>query len=295
MSPTLVQIIVLAIVQGAAELLPVSSSAHVIVAEKLMRLDPASPEMMFLLIMLHAGTMGAVIAYFWKSWARSFFPNQAAGERAILRIAAATVATGVVGLPLKIFIERVVLRGRPGAAVEDLASNLPLLAACLAAAGAVIVAAGLRTRSRGGESGGPRPEGAKVPAGAALVIGAVQGLCLPFRGLSRSGATISTGMLLGVPRRLSEEFSFALGVVITPPIMAFEFLRFYRFRAAANAAVSVGALVTPGLVGMLFSFLAGLVALRWLSRWLEGGRWHYFGFYCFAAAAGVCILAAIGY
>jgi undecaprenyl-diphosphatase len=295
MSPTLVQIIVLAVVQGAAELLPVSSSAHVIVAEKLMRLDPASPEMMFLLIMLHAGTMGAVIAYFWKSWGRSFFPNPAAAGRAILRIAAATAMTGVVGLPLKIFIERVVLRGRPGAAVEDLASNLPLLAACLAVAGVVIVAAGLRSRSKAGESGRPEAEGATLPAGPALIIGAVQGLCVPLRGLSRSGATISAGMLLGSPKRACEEFSFALGVVITPPIMAREFLRFYRFRAAANAAVRVGALVTPGLVGMLFSFLAGLLALRWLSRWLEGGRWHYFGFYCFAAAAGVCVLAAMGY
>jgi len=295
MSPTLAQIIVLAVVQGAAELLPVSSSAHVIVAEKLMRLDPASPEMMFLMIMLHAGTMVAVIAYFWKSWGRSFFPNPAAAGRAVLRIAAATAATAVVALALKLLIERVVMRGHPGWEIEDLASNLPLLAACLAVAGAVIVVAGLHSRSGGGDASPPASQEAGVAAGPAIAVGLVQGICLPFRGLSRSGATISAGTLLGVPRRLSEEFSFALGVVITPPIIAREFLRFYRFRAAANTAVHVGALVTPGLVGMLFSFLAGLLALRWLSRWLEGGRWHYFGFYCFAAAAGVCVLAAIGY
>ena len=61
----------LAIVQGIAELLPVSSSAHVIVAEKLMGLDPSSPEMTFLLAMLHTGTLFAVIVYFfWKSWKR---------------------------------------------------------------------------------------------------------------------------------------------------------------------------------------------------------------------------------
>jgi undecaprenyl-diphosphatase len=295
MSPTLVQIIVLAVVQGAAELLPVSSSAHVIVAEKLMRLDPASPEMLFLLIMLHAGTMGAVIVYFWKSWGRSFFSNRAAAGRAVLWIAAATAVTGVVGWPLKVLIERVVLRGRPGAAVEDLASNLPLLAACLVAAGVVIVAAGLRSRHEGDESGRPETQGDTLSAGPALVVGAVQGLCIPLRGLSRSGATISAGMLVGAPKRACEEFSFALGVVITPPIIAREFQRFYRFRAAGGAAVHVGSLVAPGLIGMAFSFVAGLVALRWLSGWLETGRWHYFGFYCFAAAAGVCILAAMGY
>ena len=62
---TLFQILILAIIQGAAELLPVSSSAHVIVAEKLLGLDPTRPEMTLLLVMLHTGTMFAVIVYFW--------------------------------------------------------------------------------------------------------------------------------------------------------------------------------------------------------------------------------------
>ena len=46
-------------------------------------------------------------------------------------------------------------------------------------------------------------------------------------------------------------------------------------------------LFVPGLVGMVFSFVAGLLALKWLSRWLEGGRWKFFGYYCLVAAAGV--------
>ena len=60
-------VVVLAVVQGVAELLPVSSSARVIVAEKLMGLDPTSPDMTLLLVTLHTGTMFAVIAYFWQS------------------------------------------------------------------------------------------------------------------------------------------------------------------------------------------------------------------------------------
>ena len=67
------QILILALIQGACELLPVSSSAHVIVAEKLMRLDPASPEMTMLLVMLHTGTMFAVIVYFWNALAARLF------------------------------------------------------------------------------------------------------------------------------------------------------------------------------------------------------------------------------
>ena len=71
--PTVLQILILALIQGACELLPVSSSAHVIAAEKLMDLDPSSPEMTMLLVMLHTGTMFAVIVYFWKGWRRDYF------------------------------------------------------------------------------------------------------------------------------------------------------------------------------------------------------------------------------
>ncbi len=162
MSPSLLQIAVLGIVQGATELLPVSSSAHVIAAEKIMRLDPSSPEMTFLLVMLHAGTMAAMIAYFWESWRRSFFSSAALFRDAAARVAVATAATLCVGGPLIIVIERVVLRARPGAEIEQLFSNLPLIAVSLAAAGALIVAAGLRARrdgaparAPGGGRGGP--------------------------------------------------------------------------------------------------------------------------------------------
>ena len=71
-------VLLLAIIQGLCELLPVSSSAHVIVAEKLLGLDPTSPQMTFLLVMLHTGTMFAVIVYFWKAWRRDYFSSPAA-------------------------------------------------------------------------------------------------------------------------------------------------------------------------------------------------------------------------
>ncbi len=61
-----------------------------------------------------------------------------------------------------------------------------------------------------------------------LSIGIVQGLCLPFRGFSRSGATISTGLSMGVARKTAEEFSFALAVVLTPAVIVKEALRVYH-------------------------------------------------------------------
>ncbi len=295
MSPTLFQIFVLGLVQGAAELLPVSSSAHVIAAEKLMRLDPSSPEMTFLLIMLHTGTMFAVVGYFWKSWRRSFFSSPAAFTNAAIRIALATLASAAVFLALNVLVKKFLLAGRPGAAIEDLFSNLYLIAAALVASGAVITVAGLRARSSGPESTSPGLDGRAVPLIPAAWIGAVQGVVLPFRGFSRSGATISFSMLIGLPKRVSEEFSFALAVVITPPVIVRELARLVKARASSAGAVHLGALAAPGLVGMVCSFVAGLAALRWLSGWLENGRWHLFGYYCFAAAAGICALARMGY
>src|ERR1700733_6440778 len=96
------QILILGLVQGAAELLPVSSSAHVIVAEKLMGIDPSSPEATFLLVMLHTGTMFAVIVYFWKSWMSHYFSDAARLGDTVKNIVAATVITAIIGLILQL-------------------------------------------------------------------------------------------------------------------------------------------------------------------------------------------------
>src|SRR5271156_3476254 len=119
------QILILGLVQGAAELLPVSSSAHVIVAEKLMGLDPSSPEMTFLLVMLHTGTRFAVIVYFWNSWLGHYFSDASHLGGAVKNIAAATVITVIVGLILQWIIEKIFLHGQPKAEVEDLFAYLP--------------------------------------------------------------------------------------------------------------------------------------------------------------------------
>ncbi|MBU6260955.1 MAG: undecaprenyl-diphosphate phosphatase [Burkholderiales bacterium] len=277
MSP--LQILILAIIQGAAELLPVSSSAHVIVAEKLMGLDPTAPAMTMLLVMLHTGTMFAVIVYFWSAWRRSYFASAARFKMNAVWIIVATAATGVVGLALIEVIKIVVGRGAPGFEIEHLFGNSKLMAVSLAVAGLLIIAA---SRMRVGD--------APLTIRRAAWIGAVQGLCLPFRGFSRSGATISTGMALGVARRRAEEFSFALAVVITPAVIVREGWRLYKAEAAAGQVGNLVQLMGPSLLGMVFSFLAGLLALRWLSSWLEQGRWHLFGAYCLVAAAFVAWL-----
>lgn len=276
---TLLKLLILAIIQGAAELLPVSSSAHVIVAEKLMGLDPTSPEMTLLLVMLHTGTMFAVITYFWTTWRVVYFRSASDSGHQTALLVLATAATGLVGLGLQSAIKHVLLRGQPDFEIELLFGNAKLMAGALTAAALLIL---LSSRLRDGTR--------NISKTTALLIGAVQGLCLPFRGFSRSGATISSGMLLGVSRRRAEEFSFALAVVLTPAVIVRETLRMLKASAVAMPNGGSGAFwptFGPGLLGMLLSFVSGLVALSLLSNWLDRGRWHFFGLYCLVAAAVV--------
>jgi undecaprenyl-diphosphatase len=101
-------------------------------------------------------------------------------------------------------------------------------------------------------------------------------------------------MLLGVAKSRAETFSFALAVVITPPVVVREVLRLLHDAHAGNAAeLRSVALLT--VFGAVVAFLAGLLALKWLSRWLEAGRWYLFGIYCLVAAVGVTLLHSAGY
>ena len=284
----LLKIIILAIVQGLAELLPVSSSAHVVVAEKLMGLDPSSPPMTLLLVMLHTGTMFAVIAYFWKQWKATYFRSTDAFKRIAIRLIWATVLTAIVGEVIIKVIEKTILKDVPHAQIEDLFNHLEWIAPALLAAGILILIAGLLQRSEHFD------DGREPSLSQSGLIGAVQGFCLPFRGFSRSGATISTGMLAGVARERAETFSFALAVILTPPVVIREALRL-RHAEHLSGGLNLASAMVPGLLGALFAFLAGLLALKWLSRWLEGGRWYLFGIYCLVASGVVFYLHHLGY
>lgn len=279
----LLHVFILAVIQGLAELLPVSSSAHVILAEKLMGFDPSAPNMTFLLVMLHTGTMFAVIVYFWHSWKKTYFSDWQSFKQRAWYVLLATAITGVLGLLLQSLIKHVFFGGASSFEIEHLFSNSKLMAAALAAAGILII---LSSRLDRGQQ-----DDIRLPS--AMIIGAVQALCLPFRGFSRSGATISTGLFLGISRQKAEEFSFALAVVLTPAVIVKELVRLLHAQHATTGAthLALGSLLLPSLFGMVFSFLTGLLALKWLSAWLEHGRWYLFGIYCLAFSGVVLTLA----
>ena len=280
------QIIILALIQGLAELLPVSSSAHVIVAEKLMGLKPSEPPQVLLLVMLHTGTMFAVIVYFWRAWKASIFASRAVFKQQAVRLAVATALTAAVAWPLKVGIEKGMEKfgwltkdasGKvPKAEIELLFNHLGLIAGALAAVGILILIAGLIERRAA--------RNRQIGLREAAWMGAVQGLCLPFRGFSRSGATISVGLLLGALKPRVEEFSFALAVILTPAVIGREVLRLIQDHLEKGFAVTWGDFA-PSLLGMCLAFLAGLLApavafplaggrpLVSLRRLLPAGRW----------------------
>src|SRR6201994_1047892 len=279
---SILHVIILAIVQGLAELLPVSSSAHVVVTEKLLGLDPSGPEMKLLLVPLHTGTMFAVIAFFWRQWKRTYFVSADAFKRFVVRAIWATALTAVIGYPIIHVIEhhqRAQILATAASSttvacsygkgdVEALFSRLDFVAPALLAAGLLILWAGMKERDKSPlanlsyERAASR-SGENVTFAQAGWMGAVQGLCLPFRGFSRSGATISTGLLAGANRERAERFSFALAVILTPPVVARELLRLLHAKheaAATGMVVDLHGSLVAALFGLVFSFVAGLAA-----------------------------------
>ncbi len=178
----LLKIVILAIIQGLAELLPVSSSAHVVVAERLMGLDASSPQMTLLLVMLHTGTMFAVIVYFWKQWRKTYFRSTGAFKLIAIRLIWATILTGIVGLVMQKIVERTLLQGVPHAQIEDLFNHLEWIAPALLAAGILILIAGLLQRSDDFD------DGREPSLSQSGLIGAVQGTVCPPFGAARAPA-----------------------------------------------------------------------------------------------------------
>ena len=199
----------------------------------------SSPQMTLVLVMLHTGTMFAVIAYFWKTWRKTYFATADAFKRALVRIVWATLLTGIIGEAINKVIEKTLFKGAASTDIEQLFGRLDLVAPALAAAGVLILIAGVLEKRRMGafvDHHGDYSDLTTVTMRQAGWIGAVQGLCLPFRGFSRSGATISTGMLTGATKERAERFSFALAVVLTPPVVLREVLRLLKATHAAAAS-----------------------------------------------------------
>lgn len=244
------QVLLLAVVQGVTEFLPISSDGHLLVVAELLKAAGAPPlhSQLVVTIVLHLGTLLAVILYFheplWQCLTR---------DRALLgKLVVGTLPAIVVGYPL-----------HESAALRPWLES-PALAGCM-----LIVTGGILIWAA------RRPPGEQsyraVTYGQALLIGAAQALAV-LPGLSRSGTTIAAALGLGLKREDAATFSFLLSIpAVTGAVV---------LGLGDLSQTQLRPLIGPLVAGTAVSLLVGLFALHWLLAWLRGGRLHRFAYWC---------------
>ena len=254
------QIIILAVVQGLTEFLPISSSGHVVILASLLSHlsgdKNVSLDVTQVNIVLHAGTLLSILLYYAGRIRRLFGEDR----RTIGLLIVGTIPAAAIGVTLKI-------------TKYDRFLSDPLLAgAMLIVTGCILLWGASRKISEGSY--------VKMGYGSTLLIGISQALAI-LPGISRSGATICTGLSLGLTRRSAATFSFLLAI---PAIAGATLLELVDLVEGAPTTTSWQNLALGGLV----AFLVGLFALRWLVAWLERGRLWWFAPWCFFT--GLCVL-----
>ena len=265
------QSICLGILQGITEFLPVSSSGHLAVAQKLFGLDEVP---LIFDVCLHVATLAAVVLFFRKTiisllavFVRMVTRKPLEGDKpkqiTILAVIVATVITGVLGVVSSHFIEDAPIR---------------LVCAGFIVTGILLVLATVLDKSGKTEAGASSAEEAAaaeqtkgaVSVKQGIICGIAQGLgTLP--GISRSGSTISAAILSGVDRKTAGEFSFILSI----PAILGAFILEVKDLGEMTSVVSVPCLA----VGCLAAFIAGLGALFVLMKLIKSGRLGFFAIY----------------
>ena len=254
--------VVLGIVQGLTEFLPVSSRGHLALAQALMP-GFAQPGLLFD-VALHLGTVLAVVALEWRRFV------EIVRHRYLVRLTAqlvlAMVGTSVLALPLRHWAEDAIRH--------------PLLVAAGFAVTAVLL---LAVRNRAG-----RIEGPGMTWGASAVIGVAQGVVVLLPGMSRSGTTICAGLACGLERKWAADFSFLLSI---PAILGAAVVEGWTHRSELAAARG---LLAPALTGALTAAVVGLLSLILVRRLVQRGRLHLFAWYLLPLAAMTAVLSAVG-
>ncbi len=252
---TWIEAVILGIVQGLTEFLPVSSSGHIVLGEALLR--TGSADNLAFTVIVHFATVLSTLIVFRKSiWKilSGLRPEWNHSSRFVTHILVSMIPVAIAGLFFKDEVEAL-FQGR------TLLVGFMLL----------ITGSLLLLTSRAGK--GNR----NITGPGALLIGLSQALAV-IPGISRSGATISTALLLGVNREKAAEFSF---LMVIPPILGIMLLDLkdiMELSAAGTLGISTSAIIA----GFLAAFLTGLIACSWMISIVKKGRISYFAYYCFA-------------
>lgn len=269
------QAVVIALLQGATELFPVSSLGHAVVLPALLRwhIDQHAPEFLPFLVMLHLGTAVALLAYFWRDWwalatgVLGFGGTHQVGEsrRVLLLIIIATIPAVILG-----FVAEKFFRGLFGS---------PMVAAAFLVVNGCLLVFGEKLRGRG-----HRPLD-RLNAMDALAIGCWQCTAL-IPGISRSGATIVGGLLRGIDHEGAAHFSF---LIATPIILGATVL---EVPTLLHASVPPGVLQLSALAAVVAGVTA-FASTAFLMRYFrQHDAWalNPFAYYCFLVGAGSLVL-----
>jgi undecaprenyl-diphosphatase len=259
--------VLLGVVQGLTEFLPVSSSAHLILARAFFGWEVPAAFGLAFDVALHVGTLAAIVAFFWREIAAmvaavpgllSASPDPPA--RLAQRIAVGTLPVVVVGLLFNDVIEQTL--------------RTPAVAAVALAVGAAVMLAAERlgARTRGENS---------VSWSDAVFIGIAQA-CALIPGVSRSGATISIGMFLGLRREAAARFTFLLAVPATLAAAGKEGLELRHLHLTSGDIQMMA-------VGVIVSAIVGYLTIKYFLRFLATNRLDVFAYYRWALAAATLV------
>ncbi len=254
--------VVLGVVQGVTEFLPVSSRGHLALVQALMP-GFSQPGLVFD-VALHLGTVLAIVGLEWRRIIEVVRRRYAV--RLGLQLALAMAATSAIALPLRHWAEDAV--------------RYPLLVAAGFAVTAVLLIA---VRNRAG-----RIEGPATTWGAAAAVGLAQGLVVLLPGMSRSGTTICAGLATDLEREWAADFSFLLSI---PTILAAAVVEGWAHRAELAQA---RALAVPAAAGTLTAAVVGFASLVLVRSLVKRGRLHLFAWYLLPLAAATALLSALG-
>lgn len=256
-------VLLLAVVQGITEFLPISSDGHLVVVARLYQQfsGEALPNLLSVNILLHAGTLGSIVAYYWPRLWRMLGEDR----RVLGLVIVGTIPAVLIGLPLHEF-------------GQSLLESALLAGSMLIVTGLILLAG---SRCAPGTTDYPQMSYAQ-----ALAIGCAQAFAI-LPGASRSGSTISAGMALGLRRDAAANFSFLLAVPAIAGAVCLDLVDIVR---SGNLGAPVGTLI----LGAVVSFLVGLLALGWLLRWLAEGRFHWFAWWVIPLGAAVVVWQLAG-
>ena len=257
-----IEALILGLVQGLTEYLPVSSSGHLAIGSYIFGIE--GEENLAFTVAVHVATVLSTLVILWKEidWIfRGLFKCEMNAEtKYVLNIVVSMIPVGIVGVFFKDYVE------------EVFGSGLVIVGCML------LLTAALLTFSYIAK---PRKK-EKISLRDAFIIGLAQA-CTVIPGLSRSGSTIATGLLLGNKKESLAQFSF---LMVIPPILGEALLDVVKGLKGEEAFGGID--MMPLAIGFIAAFVSGCIACKWMINIVKKGKLIYFGIYC--AIAGVLTL-----